>query len=249
MRAGIVGVGLLLVASGSWACGDGSDGDPPDLQDAGGGDDGSYLDGSVDPPDSGVQTAGLALRFGSDPALPGPLGGDPYGAFVEEMRVELQDLRAVGDSETGDNTTLSTLSLRWGSGGSDLRRGGQGTTDVEIRFPTAPPGYYSLIKADIMSYRARGTVEVDGGADFEIDDTPPTPISISIPLEDFLLEAGTSRTIEIHCSLHEAVGDVPWDAIDPGSDDLEIEGSDPEIAAVRAAMERSFTAAVLDQIE
>ena len=248
MRAGIVCV-VLLVTSGSWACGGGADDDPPGTPDSGG-DDVPFQDASVDPLDSGIPTAGLVLRFGSDPLLPGPLGGDPHGAFIDEMRVELQDLRAVGDSETGENTTRPALSLRWGgSGGGDVRGGGPGSGDIEVRFPTAPPGYYSLIKADIMSYRARGDVEVEGGAEFEIDDTPPTPISISIPLEDFLLEDGTSRTVDIHCSLHEAVGDVPWDTIDPGEDDLEIETGDPEIAPVRAAMGRSFTAVVLDQIE
>ncbi len=246
MRDGIVGVALVLMASGSGACGGGSDG-PPDVVDAGS-DDGSDQDASGGTFDSGVPTAGLRLTFDSDPALPGPLGADPHGAYVEELRVELRDLRAVGDSETGENTTRTALSLRWGGGGGDdLRRGGQ--AEIAVQFPTAPPGYYSLIKADIMSYRARGTVEVGDGADFEIDDTPPTPVSISIPVEDFLLEAGTSRTLAIRCSLHQAVGDVPWDEIDAGGDDLEIESGDPEIAAVRDAMEGAFSAAAVDEID
>jgi hypothetical protein len=258
MRAGIVGVALLVMAGGSSGCGGGS-GDPSGAVDAGNvsGDAAPAQDGSTAPSDSGVLTAGLRLTFGSDPALPGALGGDPFGAYIEEVRVDLEDLRVVGDSETGQNTTRPFLALRWGDGGGgeddggdDLRQGGQGPGDIEVQFPTAPPGYYSLVKADISSYRARGTVELDGGTDFEIDDTPPTPISISISLDDLLLDAGTIRTVSIHLALSEVVGDVPWDAIDAdGGDDLKIESDDPEIAAVRAAMGRAFAAAVLDAIE
>lgn len=258
MRAGIFAVVLVV---GSGACG--SPADPPDDVDSGGT---TVQDGGPDPGgDAAPGTAGLRLTFGSDPILPGALGGDPYGAYVDETRVELRDLRAVGDSETGENTTRPSLSLRWGDssgggddggddgGGDDLARsGGESDDDVEVLFPTAPPGYYSYIKADIMSYRVRGTVNVGGSARFEIDDSPPTPLSITIALDDFLLEGETTRTISIHCSLHQVVGDVPWNEVDGGGgggggDDLKIEEGDPEVAGVRAAMGQAFTATVVDQ--
>lgn len=245
MRAAILGV-VLVVSGGSWACG--SPVDPPGDVDGGG--DGPSMDGGDDGPDASPLTAGLRLTFASDPALPGALGGDPFAANVDEMRVDLEDLRAVGDSATGENTTRAHLSLRWGEDDEEedeLRSGPEEEGDIEVLFPTASPGYYSLVKADITSYRVKGTVELGGGrSEFEIEDNPPTPLSITMSLDDLLLESDTIRTVAIRCSLHEVVGDVPWDSLDGG---LEIHADDAAIAGVRVAMEGSFTAAVLDQIE
>jgi hypothetical protein len=246
-RAGVLGV-VALVMTG--ACS--SSPDPPGVD--GGGDAGD--DGGPDR-DGGDGNAGLGLAFASDPDLPGDLVGVDFPTHVEEVRIELSDLRALGDSATGEGTTRDELELRWGDeGGDDETEDGDdeteqlalGEEDAQVFFANAPPGVYSHANADVTRYRVRGTIEIDAEAyRFEIDDSPPTSLAISIPLGDFLLEAGTVRTIAIQVAIARPVGDVPWDEVaSEGGDDLRLEEGSDQIDAAREGLRQAFSVAGAD---
>jgi hypothetical protein len=121
-RAGILGVALILAAGGG-ACTEPSpsddDGPSPDSG-ADGGDDG----------DDGGGTAGLGVTFWSDPGLPGDVGGDFSPHILREATLELEDVRATGDSATGPGTTKPNLVLHWGGGGGE-DDGGEGDDGEE----------------------------------------------------------------------------------------------------------------------
>lgn len=242
-RAGILGM-MLLVAGGAGACG--SPSDPPDSD---GGDNPDPDGGGGDAPDA-APTAGLQLVFGSDPALPGSLTGVDFPTLVTEARIDLRDVRAVGDASTGEDTTRAELSLEWGSDGGDDGSGDDAVAglelsddDIPVVFPSAPPGYYSHVNADIVDYRVRGTVQVGSSYEFEIDDTPPTPLRVSIPLGDFLLEANTIGVISIHAALRGPVGEVRWDEIEPsGEGELRVDSGSPQISTVREQLAQAFSA-------
>lgn len=260
-RVGVLGV-LALALTSAGACG--SSTDPPGVD---GGDPGD--DGGPDP-DGGDGNAGLGLAFASDPDLPGDLVGVAFPTHVDEVRIELSDLRALGDSATGDGTTRDELELRWGDEGGDgdgTDDGGEidgddeteesddegdrlplGEEDVQVFFANAPPGVYSHVNADVTRYRVRGTIEIDAESyGFEIDDSPPTPLAVSISLGGFRLEAGTVRTIALQVAIARPVGDVPWDQVaTEGDDELRLESGSEHIDAARQGLRQAFTVAGAD---
>ena len=204
-------------------------------------------DGGGAGPDAPVGSAGLVLEFRGVPALPASLGGD-YDPELEEVRLDLEDVRAVGDAAPGDErTSRDELRLEWQGGDSGGEGGGgEGANDpVVVTFEQAPPGLYSNVFADLVAYQLEGSVVVegDGGGDrdFEIEDSPSTGIAISIPLGGVTLEAGETRRVIIEVSCAAAVVDTPWDQVEEDEGELVVDGGSPEIDAVRGAMAGAFT--------
>ena len=214
---------------------------------------GSRPDGGVVPgqdgggpgPDAPVGSAGLVLEFRGLPALPAALGGD-FDAELDEVRLDLEDVRAVGDAAPGDErTSRDELRLEWRGGASS----GEGGDDepqnepVVVTFDQAPPGLYSRLFAELVAYQIEGTVVVaEGGErDFEIDDSPSTGIAISISLGGVTLEAGETRRIIVEVSCADAVLDTPWDQVEEDEGELVVEDGSPQVAAVREAMQAAFS--------
>jgi hypothetical protein len=223
---------------------DGGTGPGPD----GGGGGGDASDAS----DAAGQS-GLALTFGSVPILPGSIPGD-FPAELREARIELEDLRAVGDAAVGDErTTEPFLLLRWGEEDDDDEEEGEDELgpgedddddegDIRVFFENAPPGMYSHILADAVTYRMSGSVTVDGKTfPFRIDDTPPTALSISVALGEFELEASSTGTISVKAALSAAIAEPRWDEIEPsGGGELRIDGSSDQIGTVREKLGDGF---------
>ncbi|HKE19011.1 MAG TPA: hypothetical protein VKB80_29255 [Kofleriaceae bacterium] len=248
-RCGTIAIALLVGAPG-WACTPSTvqpdvDGGPGPQEDGGGG--GGGTDASTG--DGGGGQAGLGLAFGSIPGLPGAVSGT-YSAYLEEARVLLHDIRALGDSAPGDSrTTEPSLELRWGEGGGGGDDGGgddlrsAADDDISVFFAMAPPGKYSDVKADVVSYRMQGTVMVGATQyEFEIEDTPPTPLHVNISLGELQLDANTTRTISIKADLGPSVTEVTWDQVTPeGGGELKIEGGGyPGIATLRESLVAGF---------
>ena len=201
-------------------------------------------DGGGPGPDAPVGSAGLVLEFRGVPALSADLGGT-WDAELDEVRLDLENVRAVGDAAPGDErTSRDQLRLEWwgerdGDGGDD------GQNDpVVVTFDQAPPGLYSNVFAELVTYRMEGSVVVDveggGERDFKIDDDPSPGIAISIPLGGVTLEAGETRRVTIEVSCAAAVVDTPWDQVEEDSGDLVVDDGSPEITAVRQAMQAAF---------
>ncbi|HUS67858.1 MAG TPA: hypothetical protein VMZ28_25155 [Kofleriaceae bacterium] len=205
-------------------------------------------DGDGGPPDAGMASAGLVLEFRGDPTLPAELGGE-FDAVLDAVRVDLEEVRAIGDSAPGDErTTRAAVELDWYAAGEEEEEGEEETDanndPVRVTFADAPPGLYSLVLAQVVRYRVRGTVVVDAETrEFEIDDEPPSDLAISVDLDGLVLEPDAIREVELAVAVADAVAELRWDEVTPDGDgDLKVDENDGEhIAPVRDAVEQAFT--------
>jgi hypothetical protein len=221
-------IALCLVAAGMVACGTSPGGGP---------------DGGIDAtsaPDAGPGggdgpvAGGLTFEYLTAPALP-DVGA---GIVVEEIRIVLADVRAIGDSAPGDGrTSLPALSLEWRPGDEPPR----------LSFTLAPPGIYSSLQARLggaheEGFEIKGRVRLAGGEtrSFEIENDDSTA-SIRVDLMG-LVVAGGPRTAVIAVSL-AFLGAVPWDEIEMDDGELRIESGDPEMPAIVSALASAFSLA------
>lgn len=87
--------------------------------------------------DSGTPSGGLTLAFVADPPLPWQSGD----IMVTDLKISLTDIRAIGDSASGEGDTLRAFHvLEWEDDGT--------IAADDIAFPRAPPGIYSHLLAD-----------------------------------------------------------------------------------------------------
>lgn len=209
--------------------------------DAGGPDPGE--DGGGSNPDAAVGSAGLVLELRGVPALNAELGGD-FSPVLKEVRIVLENVRAVGDAAPGDErTSRDELQLEWKGEGDDDGGEEPDNEPVIVTFDQAPPGLYSNVFAEVKSFRLRGEVEpvAETERDFEITDEPSTELAISIPLGGVVLEAGESRRVVIDVSCGAAVLDVPWDQVVEQDGKLVVGAGSPYIGAVHDAMRAAFS--------
>ena len=197
-------------------------------------------DGGGSDPDAPPGSAGLVLEFRGVPALSARLGGD-FDPELEEVRIDLEDVRAVGDAAPGDErTSREQLRLEWWGAGDDDGGDDPNNQPVVVTFDQAPPGLYSNVFAELKSYRMQGEVEIEESErDFEIEDSPA--LAISIALGGVTLEAGETRRVAIDVSCAVAVRDVPWDQVQEEEGNLVVGSGDPEIDAIQAAMQDAFS--------
>jgi hypothetical protein len=220
----------LLVAACSVSSGSGPDSGPDPGEDGGG-------PGS----DGGGGAAGLVLEFRGVPELEASLAGD-FPAELEQVRIDLENVRAVGDAAPGDErTTRDQLRLEWW-GADDDGADPANNEPVLVSFNEAPPGLYSNVFAELVAYRLEGEVHVgDPDYDFTIDDAPATPLAISISLGGVTLEAGETRQVSIDVSYGPAVSETRWDEVTPDGDgNLVITSSSPQIDGIREKMDAAF---------
>jgi hypothetical protein len=182
------------------------------------------------------------LEFHGIPALTANLEG-PFNAELEEVRIDLENVRAVGDAAPGDaRTTRDELRLEW-YGASDDDGGEAANNDpVLVTFDQAPPGLYSNVYAEVVHYRLQGQVEVDSNErEFDIDDSPSSSLAIAIPLGGVDLEAGETRHVSVDVSCGAVVLGVAWDTVEEQDGDLVVdEGDADHIGGVRDAMQAAF---------
>jgi hypothetical protein len=225
-------VGLLAAACSV------SSGSRPD---AGGPDPGE--DGGGSTPDAAVGSSGLVLELRGVPALNAELDGS-FSPVLKEVRIDLENVRAVGDAAPGDErTSRDELRLEWKGEGDDDGGEEADNEPVIVTFDQAPPGLYSNVFAEVKSYRLRGEVEPaeDTERDFEISDEPSTELGISIPLGGVVLEVGETRRVVIDVSCVDAVLDVPWDQVEEEDGKLVVDSESQYIDAVHDAMQAAFS--------
>lgn len=217
---------------------------------------GSRADAGADPgqdgggsgPDAPPGSAGLVLEFRGVPTLDAELGGD-FSLVLEDVRLDLENVRAVGDAAPGDSrTSRDELRLEWW--GSDDGED-PNNEPVIVTFDQAPPGLYSNVFAELEHYEMQGTVEVeqDNERDFDIRDTPSSSLAISIPLGGVMLEAGETRRVVVEVACGAAVLGVPWGELTPEDDgDYVVDSESPQIGAVSDAMADAFTYQGADEV-
>lgn len=201
-------VGLLLVAAG---CPVG-----PEAADAG-----------PDDADAGP-SGGLTFVFEPQPSLPASLGG-AFDCRVSELAIQLENIRAVGDSSTVERPGLS---LEWGEAGAE---------PASVSFGEARHGRYSRLEALVAAYSLAGTVVVSGDTwPFEIEDQPPSPVAITVALTDVTVEVGAERQVQILVELAPIVESVLWHLVEADGEELRLGPEDAQILGVRAGIATAF---------
>jgi hypothetical protein len=196
----------LLVVLLAGACG--LDGVDPGSVDASSG-----ADPDADPNDPDAMfnpTSGLVFRFRARPELPTEPDGE-YRIEITKAVFELQNVRAVGDAAPGDErTTRPTMLL-------DLAQ-----DEVDLSFPDAPPGVYSFLIAETVTYSIEGTVTFGEGEDetqFEIEDDLSMSITLNVDLKSQSLGADLLE-IPIKADVRKLPREVGWQSF---SQDEEVE--------------------------
>lgn len=214
--------GLFLILGLALAGCPGPGEDPPDLTpDAG------------SEPDAGEPPAGsgLVFRFESEPGLGEDELGGEYNPVIDEAVLTLVQVRAIGDSATGDaRTSADQLTLSWEEG------------DVEeLYFPQAPPGIYAQLLAELVSFEITGTLQISGErVPFRIAETGAN-IEIAIGLDGLAIEPGMDRTVPISVELGDVIEAVDWEQVPAGEDGvLHVSPSSENMAQVRERLRDGF---------
>jgi hypothetical protein len=210
VRASVV---LLAVALGCGGSGLGPD--------AGRGPDAVGGDG---PAGSGGLTIDLVAQPALDHVAP--------GVAIDELRLWLRDVRAIGDAAPGDGRTLLTAVVL------DYR---SDHDPDAIAFPLAPPGLYSEIDAHLGQggdgFELRGTVTVAGrSVELEIRDQTASG-TIMIPLGALRVDNGTHVTVTMDLAF---LGAIDWATLAGSDDKIELEGDNPATQTVLAGILAAF---------
>lgn len=216
--ARIIGVALLGLASLS-AC----SGPAAPAVDAGDGD--AALD------DGGGQGSSLRFQFVSMPTVPADLGGD-YAETVASVDLDLRNVRAIGDAAPGDErTTAAEYAIAFGFE----------SPPNFLLFDQAPPGMYSHLLAQIVGYQISGTVVLSADPiPYLIDDTPPTPLSVSIPLTDVRVVDDQRTDVVVEIDVGQVLGEISWELFDPGSESVDIDQDWSAISELREHLVEGF---------
>ncbi len=184
-------------------------------------------DTGADPVDTASDPSGLEVRWTAP-----DIGARVGPVRFERLRLELRDLRVIGDAAPGA-TYLAAQAI-------DLDD--EGLPQVTT-FDDAPPGRYSAFEFSIEPYldgerawELRGEVEIDGeDYDFEIEDEMSS--SISLPFApDLMLSAGEIGVITVEIDLPTIVEGIDWNAERPGGDgggSISIDDDSPQLPGLR----------------
>lgn len=173
---------------------------------------------------------GLNVSWSTKPTIPGDLGN---GIRVDSAIFKLDTFRVIGDA--GDtHTTKSGFDLAWSGG----------VKPDKIAFADAPTGLYSRvsIQADghivAYSYVINGSVKVGSNTyDLRVNDRNAVNVSVII---DQMLLPGKSETIQLELQLQPALNAVDWSVINHDDGKVELDTTDPQMPAFRAALIQGF---------
>lgn len=176
---------------------------------------------------------GMVIAWSSAPAeWPGDLGDS---VTIERATFAVDSLRVVGDAAPGDpRTTARDFMLRW----DDASR------PEDIGFPDAPTGVYSQLSIVIDGHVAGPSVELRGrarvsGTDFEYRITDDSPVSVTLPIDALLMPPAVT-TLGLHIDFDLALEGVDFASLDIDNGRLELDNTDPEIAAFRVKLIESM---------
>jgi len=177
-----------------------------------------------DQPDADTAMGGLEVRW-SGQGFDTEVGG----ARVEQLRLSLRDVRAVGDAAPGDDRTyLAAVEIEL-----------SGTNERLIEFDQAPPGRYSVLEQRIAprvsgeeSWVLLGKVIIDSEEyNLEIEDLASSSLGLS--LAGLNLTAGETRTVHVSVDVPAIVAGIDWASVPLVDGELQIGSTSPLLPTFR----------------
>ena len=115
-----------------------------------------------------------------------------------------------------------------------------GVEPASIVFDRAPTGVYSKVDVRITAFELHGEAEANGEErDFEIDGESVLVDAI-VDVEDMTLEGGGTVAFTINVDLTSILAGIDWDQVRIEDGKLRIEDGDPEMPAVRNAVDAAL---------
>jgi hypothetical protein len=193
------------------------------------------LQPDADGEDGDVPMGNLAVEW-TAPALGEPIGD----AVIDEVRLHLRDIRAVGDA-AGDVTYVAMREIQL-----------DGDDEPRIEFGGAPPGRYSGLEFRLAgelgedeAWEMQGEADVDGGPlELEIEDDVMSPVNL--PLEDFDLAPGENRVIVVELDLVAVLEPVDFSTVEVEDDRIIIDDESPLLPGIRSRLVAAFSIASID---
>lgn len=223
---------LWALALSAGACGGGSS---PDA-DAGLGEDGGKdRDAAPGEVDAQPLTSGLILTYEPEPAFPVTIGGTYQVELSRSVRLELRDVRIIGDSASGDpRTSREEIELAWGCEKEEEEGEDEcepGTAPTRFEFPEAPEGIYSSLLARFHEFRYEGQATTDVTRDFTVEEELEN-VDLTIPLPDIALGRDVIEIV-ITVDLDDPMLAVDWGMVEPdGSGILLVNEASPQIDSI-----------------
>lgn len=192
--------------------------------------------GDDDPDGGGSGDSGLRVTWTGR-----GLGAPGDDLVIDRVRINLRDLRVVGDAAPGNETYVAALAL-------DLRD----TEAIETYLDRAPPGMYSALEFSVdggadeeASWEMLGTVDLGGEiVDWQIEDEGMLPVDLALVGLD--LPAGETRTIAVDLDAAAVVDDLDWEALEGNEDRITIDEDSPLMPALRGRLVDAFSIAGID---
>lgn len=186
-------------------------------------------------PDASISRTGLVFVFDSEPGPDSQVGGG-FSATLDEVELDLRDLRAIGDSAPGDErTSASAFDIEW-----------EKDEPRTLRFSQAPPGFYSQLLAEVRSYEIKGTVEVEGEEQEFVIREEGVDIALTIALGNATLEPSMQLEIPVVVDVSAAVLAIDWSTVPavPHDDEYElrVDSSWSDIGSIRGLIGGMFQA-------
>lgn len=177
--------------------------------------------------------SGLVFAISSDPAPGEDVGGD-FSPVFHEAEIDVENLRAIGDAAPGDErTSIASLEVEWEE--EDM---------VYVRFTQAPPGLYSQLLGEIVSYEISGTVVVNSETkEFRVRESSAS-IGFSSSLSEVNLEPNMVLEVPVEVKLRGVIHAIDW-ANTPVDEEgtLVVDESSERISEVHGKLKEAFEAA------
>jgi hypothetical protein len=154
----------------------------------------------------------------------------PDDVKLERVKFTAMTIRALGDVANDARTTRDDTELSWEAGREPM----------SITFDQAPTGVYSKVDIRITELELRGEVEIeDDDRDFEIEGKQML-IDAVVDVEDMSLEGGGTVTFTVNVDFASILAGIAWDSVRINEGKLTIEDNDPEMPAIRDAIDAAF---------
>lgn len=161
---------------------------------------------------------GIGVSFSLSPGI--DVGFDHDGASVEleQVHLDITDLRLIGDAATGDERTNKELIIvRWDEDNPD---------DLLVVYEAAPPGMYSYIRGTVKKVKLKSEVSGSGVGDFTLELEEEFQNGTFELAIDQSLEAGTPVLIEISVDIESVLSVLDFDTLDVVEDKVVLESGD-----------------------